>query len=114
MITLGRTRAALPARGVLALVSMAVVGCVVAPLVVVIIDAHSAGWHEVHAVLFRRRSYELLTNTVGLTVLVGVGMAVVGTATAWCLERLALRWARAWTALLILPMAMPDFVVGFA
>lgn len=93
---------------------MAVVGCVVAPLVVVIIDAHSAGWHEVHAVLFRRRSYELLTNTVGLTVLVGVGVAVVGTASAWCLERLALRWARAWTALLILPMAMPDFVVGFA
>ncbi|MDR3660891.1 MAG: iron ABC transporter permease [Mycobacterium sp.] len=114
MTAAGRTRAGLSTRGLLTLVSAGVVVCVVAPLVVVIVDAHSAGWHEVHAVLFRRRSYDLLTNTVVLTVLVGVGVAVVGTVTAWCLERLALRWARAWTALLILPMAMPDFVVGFA
>lgn len=113
-MTARRTRAAPPARGLLTVLSVGVVGCVVAPLVVVIVDAHAAGWHEVQAVLLRRRSFDLLANTVTLTLLVGSGVAVVGTASAYCLERLALRWTRAWTALLILPMAMPDFVVGFA
>lgn len=110
----GHARTALPAKMLLTLAGVGVVACVVAPLAVVIVNAYEAGWPEVHAVLFRSRSYGLLGNTVVLTVLVGLCSALLGTAAAWCLERLGLRWARAWTAVLILPMAMPDFVVGFA
>ena len=102
------------ARLVLTLMGTCVAVCVTAPIAVLIVDAHSAGWHEIHAVLFRGRSYALIANTIALTGLVGVGASIVGTAAAWSLERWALPLARVWTALLILPMAMPDFVVGFA
>jgi iron(III) transport system permease protein len=110
----GNARTALSAKGILILAGVGVVACLVAPLAVVITTAHTAGWTEVHAVLFRARSYGLLKNTIALTASVGVCSAAAGTAAAWCLERLGLRWARVWTAVLILPMAMPDFVVGFA
>lgn len=113
-MSVGDARTALSAKGILTLVGVGVVVCLMAPLAVVVANAHAAGWSEVHAVLFRARSYELLKNTIVLTALVGLCAAVLGTAAAWCLERWGLRWARVWTAVLILPMAMPDFVVGFA
>jgi iron(III) transport system permease protein len=81
---------------------------------VLLVDAHAAGWHEIRTVLFRSRSAGLLANTITLTALVTVAAAVAGTAAAWCLERCAVPLSRVWTVLLILPMAMPDFVVGFA
>ena len=40
--------------------------------------------------------------------------AVIGTAAAWCTERCALPLRRLWTVLLVLPIAMPDFVAGYA
>ncbi len=94
-------------------------GCAVAlflisPLLVLVIDAHRAGWGEVHQVLFRTRSYSLLADTVILSALVAVGAAVVGTAAAVAIERSGVPLRRAWSVLLVLPMAMPDFVVGFA
>ena len=70
---------------------------------------------EVHSVLFRPLSAELLRNTVELAVLVTAATAVIGTAAAWCVERTALplrrMWARAGGAA---RSPMPDFVVGYA
>jgi iron(III) transport system permease protein len=103
-----------PGRIMLTLLGGCVAVCLTAPVAVLAVEAHAAGWHEIRAVLFRQRSYDLLANTITLTVLVGVMAAVVGTSAAWCLERWALPFGRVWTAVLILPMAMPDFVVGFA
>lgn len=88
--------------------------CLCAPVAVLVVDARATGWHEIHTVLFRDRSYALLAGTITLTVLVTLAAAVTGTGCAWCLERCAVPFGRVWTALLILPMAMPDFVVGFA
>jgi iron(III) transport system permease protein len=110
----GTVRTWPPARLVLTLLGCAVALCLIAPIVVLVVDARASGWREIHTVLFRDRSYHLLANTVTLTMVVTVAAAVTGTAAAFCLERWALPWARAWTVLLILPMAMPDFVVGFA
>jgi iron(III) transport system permease protein len=103
-----------PGRILLTLVGGAVAVCLMAPVAVLLLDARAAGWHEVRTVLFRERSATLLANTVTLTVLVGVTAAVIGTAAAWCVERRTVPWRKLWTVLLILPMAMPDFVVGFA
>jgi iron(III) transport system permease protein len=103
-----------PARIVLTLMGSAVGACVLALIGALLIDAHAAGAHEVYSVLFRERSYRLLWNTVVLTALVSFGAAVLGTVAAWWLERMALPLRRMWTVLLVLPMAMPDFVVGFA
>src|SRR5476649_1386984 len=80
------------------------------PLVLVGLDARQAGWTEIHRVLFRARSQRLLVNTVELSVVVVTAAAVLGTAAAWCTERCALPLRRLWTVLLVLPIAVPDFV----
>ena len=85
-----------------------------APLVLLALDARSAGWAEIHAVLFRDRSLMLLRHTVVLAALVVVFAATIGVAVAWTTERRALPGRRLWTVLLVLPIAMPDFVVGYA
>jgi iron(III) transport system permease protein len=84
------------------------------PLVLIVIDAHDAGWTEFRTVLFRERSLILLRHTVVLAALVAALAGVLGVATAWCTERCALPGRRVWTVLLVLPIAMPDFVVGYA
>ena len=84
------------------------------PLVLIALDARSAGWGEVHRVLFRERSWFLLRHTVVLAALVVVLAASIGVAAALCTERTRLPARRLWTVLLVLPVAIPDFVVGYA
>ena len=64
--------------------------------------------------MLRPLSAELLRNTVELAVLVTAATVVIGTAAAWCVERTALPLRRMWAFLLVLPLAIPDFVVGYA
>ena len=49
-----------------------------------------------------------------LTVAVTVVCAVIGVAAAWCVERTELPWRRFWRVVLVLPLAMPDFVLGYS
>jgi iron(III) transport system permease protein len=92
---------------------LVVAGIMLAPLALVALDAHSAGWTEIHRVLFRQRSAMLLRHTLVLTGLVVLLAGTIGTLTAWTTERTALPFRRVWTVLLMLPLAMPDFVVGW-
>ena len=84
------------------------------PVVLLILDARSAGWSEIHRVLFRQRSALLLRNTVVLALLVVLFAGTIGVAAAWCTERARLPARRLWTVLLVLPVAIPDFVVGYS
>jgi iron(III) transport system permease protein len=84
------------------------------PLVLLVLDARSAGWGEIHRVLFRERSWYLLRHTAVLSALVVVFAASIGVGAAWCTERIGLPGRRLWTVLLVLPVAIPDFVVGYA
>ena len=95
-------------------VSVVIALGLLSPLVLVGLDARQAGWAEIHRVLFRARSQRLLVNTVELSVVVVTAAAVIGTAAAWCTERCALPMRRFWTVLLVLPIAVPDFVAGYA
>jgi iron(III) transport system permease protein len=95
-------------------VSAVIALAVLAPLAFVALDAGNAGWGEIHHVLFRSRSLVLLWHTVLLSGLVSVLAATVGTAAAWATERTALPFRRVWTVLLVAPVAIPDFVVGYA
>jgi iron(III) transport system permease protein len=90
-----------------------VAGILLSPLVLVVLDARSAGWSQIHAVLFRQRSAMLLRHTLVLTGLVVACGGAIGLTTAWITERSALPFRRVWTVLLMLPLAMPDFVVGW-
>jgi iron(III) transport system permease protein len=84
------------------------------PLVFLVLQASHAGWHDVSRLVFRRLTRVLLINTIELAVLVGAACAVLGTGAAWLVERTDIPYRRLWAVLIVLPVAIPDFVVGYA
>ena len=94
-------------------VSYLVAAILALPLVFLLIEAQGAGIAEVAHLIFRPLTATLLWNTVRLTVVVTVACAVLGTAAAWCVERTDLPGRRAWAVLVVVPLAIPDFVVSF-
>ena len=103
-----------PRRPVALLVVSYLVAAVLAlPLVFLLIEAQGAGVSDVAHLIFRPLTGTLLWNTVRLTVAVTVACAVIGTAAAWCVERTDLPGRRAWAVLVVVPLAIPDFVVSF-
>ena len=96
------------------LTAAAVVAAILAlPLVFLLIEASGAGAAELASLIFRPLTWSLLRNTVRLTVVVTAACAVVGTAAAWCVERTDLPGRRVWAVLVVVPLAIPDFVVSF-
>jgi iron(III) transport system permease protein len=98
----------------LAGLSAVVAVLVLLPLLFLVLNAAHAGWHDVFRLLFRRLTRVLLVNTVELAAGVAAGTAVLGTATAWIVERTDVPFRRTWAVLIVLPVAIPDFVVGYA
>jgi len=86
---------------------------VLLPLVFVIVEAVHPGLGEVRRLLLRHTVAVLLWNTVRLAVVCTLLCAVLGTAAAWCVERTSLPARRLWAVLLVLPLGIPDFVIGF-
>jgi iron(III) transport system permease protein len=99
----------------LALIGAAVVvaGTVLLPLAFLLLQAVQSGWTQISPLLFRHLTAALLWNTVRLTFAVTVLCALIGVAAAWCTERTALPFRRFWTVALVLPLAVPDFVLGY-
>jgi iron(III) transport system permease protein len=113
-MTAGTLRARAPQRPVALLaVSYLVAAILALPLVFLLIEARGAGTAEVARLIFRPLTGTLLWNTVRLTAVVTVACAVIGTAAAWCVERTDLPGRRAWAVLVVVPLAIPDFVVSF-
>jgi iron(III) transport system permease protein len=83
------------------------------PLMFLLTEAHGAGVTDVRQLIFRSLTAQLLWNTVRLTIVVTVLCAVIGTAAAWCVERTDLPGKRIWAVLVVVPLAIPDFVVSF-
>jgi iron(III) transport system permease protein len=88
-------------------------GLVLLPLIFLIVQAQQSGWGEVERLLFRHSVAVLLWNTLRLTAACTLLCAVVGVAAAWCVERSAIPARRLWAVVLVLPLGIPDFVVGF-
>src|SRR6516165_5502879 len=83
------------------------------PVVFLVLQAGHAGWHDVFRLLFRRLTRVLLVNTIELSLGVSAACAVLGTAAALLVERTNLPGRRMWAVLVVLPVAIPDFVVGY-
>jgi len=98
----------------LLVVSTAIAALVVSPLAFLVIQAAQAGWAEISKLLFRGLTAQLLWNTVCLTTVVTVGCALVGTSAAFAVERTSVPLRRLWSVLVVIPLAIPDFVVGYA
>jgi len=91
-----------------------VVGLIlVVPLVFLLIEAQGAGTSTVFHLIFRSLTRTLLWNTIRLTVAVTVLCAIIGTLAAWCVERTNLPGRRVWAVLVVVPFAIPDFVVSW-
>jgi len=86
---------------------------VVLPLTFLVVQAQQSGWSEVQRLLLRHSVAVLLWNSVRLTLACTVLCAVLGVAAAWCVERTTLPGRRLWAVALVLPLGIPDFVVGF-
>ena len=84
------------------------------PELFLILQASRVGWPELHRVLLRPLSGELLRNTVELAVMVTAATAVIGTRDGLVIERTALPLKRMWAVLVVLPVSIPDFVVGYS
>ncbi len=93
--------------------SAAVTVVLVSPLVFLLVEAHGAGISTIVNLVFRSLTATLLWNTLRLTVVVTLLCAVIGTVTAWFVERTDLPGRRVWAVLVVLPLAIPDFVVSF-
>src|SRR3984957_2269749 len=93
--------------------SGAVALVLIAPLVLLLIEAQGVGVTTVLHLIWRPLTATLLWNTMRLTVVVTLLCAVIGTLTAWCVERTDLPGRRMWAVLVVIPFAIPDFVVSF-
>jgi iron(III) transport system permease protein len=93
--------------------ALAATALVLLPLVFLVVEAQQSGWGELRHLLLRHAVAVLLWNTVRLTVACTALCAVIGVAAAWCVERTTLPARRVWAVALVLPLGVPDFVVGF-
>jgi iron(III) transport system permease protein len=94
-------------------VSAAVAMLLAIPLLFLLIESSRTGFDTVAGQIFRPLTGSLLWNTVRLTVVVTGLCAVIGTGTAWLVERTNLPGRRIWAVVLVVPLAIPDFVVSF-
>jgi iron(III) transport system permease protein len=88
-------------------------GLVLLPLVFLIGEASQPGRGEIERLLLRHETAVLLWNTVRLAFACTLLCAAIGVSAAWCVERTTLPGRRWWAVALVLPLGIPDFVVGF-
>ena len=90
-----------------------VVAALALPLIFLLTESSNAGASNVWHLIWRSLTATLLWNTVRLTVVVTVLCAIIGTLAAYCVERTDLPGRRVWAVLVVIPFAIPDFVVSF-
>ncbi len=93
--------------------SLFVVAVLVLPLAFLLTEADGSGATKLWHLVWRSLTASLLWNTVRLTVVVTVLCAVIGTLAAYGVERTDLPARRVWAVLVVVPFAIPDFVVSF-
>jgi iron(III) transport system permease protein len=102
-----------PRPKVLVALSTLVVIVVALPLIFLLTEASDAGANTVGHLIWRSLTASLIWNTVRLTVVVTFLCAVIGTLSAYCVERTDLPGRHIWAVLVVIPFAIPDFVVSF-
>lgn len=89
-------------------------GLVLVPLVFLVVEAQGSGWSTVGRVLERHATVVLLGHTLALALACTALCAVLGVGAAWLVARSTLPGRQLWGFLLVLPLGIPDFVVGFS
>ncbi len=86
---------------------------VVLPVLFLLLQLRQVGFSGIATLVFRQETGVLLWNTARLAVAVTVAAVAIGTSAAWVIERTDVPARTLWTVLLVLPLAIPDFVIGF-
>jgi iron(III) transport system permease protein len=89
------------------------VGLVLLPLAFLVVQAQQSGWPTLERLLLRHTVAVLLWNSVRLAVLSTALCALIGVAGAWLAQPPPFPARRMWAVVLVLPLGIPDFVVGF-
>ncbi|MGH9105838.1 MAG: ABC transporter permease [Acidimicrobiales bacterium] len=97
----------------LSALSGAVALVVLVPLAFLLVEAAGVGPSRVASLIWRPLTAHLLWNTVRLTVVVSALCTAIGVGAAWLVERTDVPGRRIWAVLLVVPLAVPDFVVSF-
>lgn len=97
----------------LLLLAAVVTVTVLLPVAFLLWQAGHAGWGTIWPLIFRRLTWTLLLNTIELAVIVTCCSAVISVGAAWLIERTNLPLRRFWRAVVVLPLAIPDFVIGY-
>jgi iron(III) transport system permease protein len=93
--------------------SSVIAALLLSPVLFLVLQAQQVGIRTVWMLLWQPLTASLLWNTVSLTFVVTFLCTVIGTLTAWCVERTDLPGRRMWAVLLVIPFAIPDLVVSF-
>ena len=96
----------------LQLVTLGSAALILLPLVYVTSQALTAD-PAVWSRLWRTRIPELLSNTISLSASVACLTLVLGVSTAWLVTRVDFPVRRVWEGALILPLAMPTYVLAY-
>ncbi|HEV7884526.1 MAG TPA: iron ABC transporter permease [Solirubrobacteraceae bacterium] len=83
------------------------------PVVFLVLEVRGIGFDELQRLLLRAHVGGLLANTLGLIVAASALSVAIGVAAAWCVERTDIPGRRAWLVVLVLPLAVPEFVSSF-
>lgn len=83
------------------------------PLGYLLIKAAEGDAAEVAELVLRRRSFELLLNTLWLMLGVLALVTALGLPAAWLTTRCRLPARRVWTVLLVLPLSIPGYLMAF-
>ena len=94
--------------------AMLAAALVLLPILVVIVEAAGLSAQDAIHLLVRRLIARLLVNTVGLAIAASFTCAVIGTATAWLVERTDLPGRKVWAVLAAAPLAVPPFILTYA
>ncbi|MFQ5801999.1 MAG: ABC transporter permease [Candidatus Methylomirabilales bacterium] len=94
-------------------VAAGAVALVVATPILVVVSSMATPSVDVWSHLWETQLSELVWNTLALIVGVGIGVAVVGTGLAWLVTMYRFPGRVIFEWLLILPLAMPAYVIGF-
>lgn len=102
-----------PNKGLL-VAGVIVAALVLLPIGVTVINATTAGWARAVTLLWRPLTGELLFNTLSLIACVTVSCGVIGTGSAWLVERTDLPGRKLWGVLAVVPLAIPAFISSYA
>ena len=102
------------ARPALTVLATFAAALVLLPILATVGQAAGVSAQGAVALLMRPLVGRLLVNTIGLVVAASATCSIIGTATAWLIERTDLPGRKVWAVLAVAPLAIPPFISSYA